>query len=76
MTYSVAFSLYNEDATRGIEVRMRDGRAYFVEMEHVAGDDHLEAARSRRRNWPLQIPEAAEAAAIVSPWFTGDEISN
>jgi hypothetical protein len=75
MTYSVAFSLYNEDATRGVEVRVRDGRAYVVEMEHVAGT--IWKARGRGDEiGPYESPEAAEAAAVVSPWFTGDEISN
>ena len=76
LAYSVAFSLYTANGSRGIEVRVRhDGRAYFVEMEHVEGTIWKERGRGDEIG-PYESPEAAEAAAIVSPWFKGGYISN
>ena len=71
--YQVAFRLYNRDATRGAEVRvLRDGRAYFIEQEHVEGTifKYREGCEAMG---PYDTPEEAELAAIRRPWFNGTE---
>ena len=74
--YRVAFNLYNRDGSRGIEVRVRrDGLAYFVEQEWVEGMVWKDR-EGRPEVGPYASPEAAEAAAIVCPWFAGAEFSN
>jgi hypothetical protein len=74
--HRVAFSLYSRNGRRGIDVHVRDdGQAFYVEREHVEG-----AVWKDREGRPAVGPygslQAAEAAAIVSPWFTGGEASN
>jgi hypothetical protein len=69
--YRVAFRLYSQDGKREIEVReRRDGRAYFVEREWVEGTTFKDRG-SGEEIGPYQSPEAAEAAAIARPWFSG-----
>lgn len=72
--YWVPFNLYSKDGKRGVEVRVRrNGLAYFVEQEWVEGTTF----RNRGEEMgPFETPEAAEAAAIARPWFSGGEISN
>ena len=68
-----AFSLYTADGSRGIDVQIRrDGLAYYVEREHVEGTIWKDR-EGRPAIGPYKTPAAAEAAALVSRWFTGVE---
>jgi hypothetical protein len=71
LEYTVAFQLYTEQATRGAEVRVRrNGKAYYVALEHVEGDKWKTLGEEVG---PYDSPEAAEVAAVNSPWFLGGE---
>jgi len=67
----VLFQLYTGDGTRGAEVRVRrDGKFYFVPLEHVGGTEW--------KTIPTQIAvyaseQEAEGAAVNSPWFLRGE---
>ena len=72
--YQVAFCLYSKDGKREVEVRVqRDGRAYFVDREWVEGTTFKDRGRGEEIG-PYETAEAAEGAAVVRPWFTGDGI--
>ena len=74
--YKVPFRLYSADGKRGVEVReRRNGRAYFVEQEWVEGTTFKNRGRGEEIG-PYETPEAAEAAAVARPWFSGRENSN
>jgi hypothetical protein len=74
--YKVASSLYSVDGTRGAEVRVRrNGRTYFVEREWVEGTTFKDRGRGEEIG-PYETPEAAEAAAVARPWFSGGDNSN
>ena len=65
--YRVAFQLYTNEATRGAEVRVRrDGKAYYIALEHVEGTTWRP---SGEEVGPFETPEQAENAAVNSRWF-------
>ena len=67
--YQVPFQLYTKHGTRGAEVRVRrDGKAYYVALERVEGTNFRPIGEEIG---PYNSPEAAEAAAVNSPWFLG-----
>ena len=67
--YKVEFTLYSPDGKRGAEVRVRrDGLVYFADQEWVEGTTFRQRGDEVG---PYQSPEAAEAAAISRPWFSG-----
>jgi hypothetical protein len=71
IAYVVPFRLYSADGTRGVEVRVRsNGQAYFVEQERV--DDTFKNRGSGEEIGPFATAEAAEAAAVDRPWFSGE----
>jgi hypothetical protein len=73
IAYVVPFRLYSEDGSRGVEVRVRrDGQSYFVEQERVEGTTYKNRGRGEEIG-PFATPEAAEAAAVARPWFSGEE---
>jgi hypothetical protein len=75
-TYEVPFRLYSKDGHKEIEVRVRrDGRAYFVEREWIEGTTFKDRGFGEEIG-PFETPEAAEAAAVVRPWFLEDGSSN
>jgi hypothetical protein len=68
----VAFCLHGKDGKRGVEVPVqRDGRAYFLDREWVDGTTFKDRGRGEEIGL-YESAEAAEAAAVVRPWFTGD----
>lgn len=70
--YRVAFHLYTADGRRGIEVReRRDGQAYFIEREWVEGTTWKDR-EGQNEVGPYKSPKEAEAAAIVTAWFSGE----
>jgi hypothetical protein len=74
--YIVPFRLYSKDGKRGIEVRVRrNGLAYFVDQERVEGTIFKNRGQGQETG-PYETPEAAEAAAVARPWFSGGENSN
>ncbi len=74
--YVVPFRLYSKDGKRGVEVRVRrDGMANFVDQEWVEETTFKNRGRGEEIG-PYESAEAAEAAAIARPWFSGGKISN
>jgi hypothetical protein len=68
----VAFCLYSVDGKRGVEVRERsDGRAFFVEQVWVEGTTFKDRSPGEEIG-PYETLEAAEAAAVSRPWFSGN----
>jgi hypothetical protein len=69
--YTIAFHLYSVDGKRGIEVRQRrDGQVYFIEQAWVHGTTFEDRSPGKEEG-PYETLEAAEAAAVSSPWFSG-----
>jgi hypothetical protein len=69
--FKVLFQLYTKEATRGAEVRVRrDGKFYYVPLEHVDGTNFRPIAD---RVILYASAEEAEHAAVNSAWFSRGE---
>ena len=71
--FRVPFRLYSPDAKRSVELReRRDGMFYFVEQTWNGGTVFRDLTPGKEFG-PYDTAEAAEEAAVSSPWFRGED---